>query len=70
MLPWDVWGMMPGPTATISDDDRTFLDQIAALTLGSYDTIGALQEIYDDPCVKVSRKVFNADRKIEEELTF
>ena len=70
MLPWDVWGMMPGPTATISDDDRTFLDQIAALTLGSDDMVGALQEIYDDPRVKVSRKVFNADRKIEEELSF
>jgi hypothetical protein len=30
----------------------------------------ALQEIYDDPRVKVSRKVFNADRKVEEELAF
>jgi Transglutaminase-like superfamily len=70
MLPWDVWGMMPGPTETISDDDTTFIDQVAMLTLGGDDVIAALQEIYDDPRVKVSRKVFNADRKIEEELTF
>ena len=69
MLPWDVWGMMPGPTATISDDDRTFLDRVATFTLGGDDMM-ALQEIYDDPRVKVSRKVFNADRRIEEELTF
>jgi hypothetical protein len=30
--------------------------------------IGALREIYDDPRVKVPSKVFNADRKIEEDL--
>jgi hypothetical protein len=70
MLPWDVWGMMLAPTATISDDDRTFLDRVAGLTLGGDDMIAALREIHDDPRVKVSRKVFNADRKIEEELTF
>ena len=44
MLPWDVWGMMPGPTATISGDDRTFPGQIAALTLGGDDMVAALQE--------------------------
>jgi hypothetical protein len=69
MLPWDVWGMMPRPTETISDDDGTFLDRVATLTLGGDDVIAALREIYDDPRVKVSRKVFNADRKIKEELT-
>ncbi len=68
MLPWDVWGMMPGPTASLSDDDGTFLDRIATLTLGGDDEIAALREIYDDPRVKVARKVFNADRKVEEEL--
>jgi Transglutaminase-like superfamily len=67
MLPWDVWGMMPGPTGTISDGDGTFLDRVAALTLDGDDAIWALQEIYDDPRVKVPRKAFNADRKIEEE---
>lgn len=70
MLPWDVWGMMPGSSDTIPDEDRTFLDQIAALTLRGDDVIGALREVYDDPRVKVPRKVFNADRKVEEELTF
>ena len=70
MLPWDVWGMMPRPTGTISDEDKTFLDRVAALTLGGDDAIAALREIYDNPRVKVSRKVFNADRRIEEELTF
>jgi hypothetical protein len=70
MLPWDVWGMMPRPSDTISDDDKTFLDRAAALTLGGDDMITALLEVYDDPRVKVPRKVFNADRRIEEELTF
>ena len=68
MLPWDVWGMMPGPTVTITDDDGAFLDRVAALTLGGDDAVPALQEIYDDPRVKVPRKVFNADRKVEEEV--
>jgi Transglutaminase-like superfamily len=68
MLPWDVWGMMPGPTGTISDDDGTLLDRVATLTLADNGAIPALEEIYDDSRVKVPRKVFNADRKIEEEL--
>jgi hypothetical protein len=70
MLPWDVWGMMPRPTGIISEEDRTFLDRVAALTPGGDDAIAALQEIYNDPRVKVSGRVFNADRKIEEELAF
>jgi hypothetical protein len=68
MLPWDVWGMMPRPTGTISDEDGTFLDRVAALTLGDDDALPALREIYDNPRVKVPRKVFNADRKIEEDV--
>jgi hypothetical protein len=70
MLPWDVWGMMPRPTGIISEEERTFLDRVAALTLSGDDAIAALQEIYNDPRVKVSGRVFNADRKIEEELAF
>ena len=69
MLPWDVWGIMPAPSDNIPDDDKTFLDRVAALTLSGDDVITALRDIYDDPRVKVPRKVFNADRKIEEELT-
>jgi hypothetical protein len=70
MLPWDVWGMMPRPTQAISDEDKSFLDHVATLTLGGDDVVAALREIYCDPRVKVFRKVFNADLKIEEELTF
>jgi hypothetical protein len=69
MLPWDVWGIMPKPTATISDEDAALLDRIATLTLGGDDAIGALREIYDDPRVKVPGKVFNADRRIEEDVS-
>lgn len=70
MLPWDVWGMMPGPTATISDEDGKFLDRVAALTLGGDDALAERQEIYVDSRVKVPHQVFNADRKIRQELTF
>jgi Transglutaminase-like superfamily len=70
MLPWDVWGMMPGPTGSLSDADGIFLDRVALLTLGGDNEFAALREIYDDPRVTVVRKVFNADRKVEEELSF
>jgi hypothetical protein len=69
MLPWDVWGIMPKPTATISDDDGALLDRVAALTLGDEGAVGALREIYDDPRLKVPSKVFNADRRIEEDVS-
>jgi hypothetical protein len=36
--------------------------------LGGDDVTTALLEIYDDPRVKVPSKVFNADRKIGEDL--
>jgi hypothetical protein len=68
MLPWDVWGMMPRPTGTISEEDGRFLDRVAVLTIGGDDVIGALRAIYDDPRVKVPSRIFNADRKIEEDL--
>jgi len=70
MLPWDVWGMMPRPNESVTDADGTFLDGIAALTLGGDAAFGALRKSYDDPRVKVPPRVFNADRRIEEELTF
>jgi hypothetical protein len=68
MLPWDVWGMMPRPTGTISEEDGRFLDRVAVLTIGGDDVIEALRAIYDDPRVKVPSRIFNADRKIEEDL--
>jgi hypothetical protein len=70
MLPWDVWGMMPGPTATISEEDGAFLDRVASLTLGGDDAFARLLDIYQDPRVKVPRRVFNADRRIEEDVPF
>jgi hypothetical protein len=48
--------MMPSPTTTISEDDGTFLDRLALLTLGGEDGIPAIREIYEDPLVKVPRR--------------
>jgi hypothetical protein len=70
MLPWDVWGMMPRPTETITDEDKMFLDRVATLTLGGDEVAAPLREIYADPRVKVFRTVFNADHRAEEELPF
>lgn len=69
MLPWDVWGMMPRPSARISEDQAALLDQVAALTLGGDAMFVALQDLYKDERLKVPRMVFNADRKIEEAVS-
>ena len=70
MLPWDVWGMMPRPTQTITGDEKLFLDRVAALTLGGDAMASSLREIYADPRVTVGRSVFNAGHRVEEELPF
>jgi Transglutaminase-like superfamily len=67
MLPWDVWGMMPQPTAILSEEDGALLDRLATLTLAGDEALPALREIYSDPRVRVPARVFNADRKIEEQ---
>ncbi|HEX6118531.1 MAG TPA: transglutaminase-like domain-containing protein, partial [Dongiaceae bacterium] len=33
MLPWDVWGAMPRPDQQLGDDQLTFFDRLAALTI-------------------------------------
>src|SRR5262249_44789940 len=29
LLPWDAWGMMPGPESNLSEESKTFLDKVA-----------------------------------------
>lgn len=69
MLPWDVWGMMPRPSARISEDEAALLDRVAALMGGGDARFAALKDIYEDKRLKVPRTVFNADRKIEEAVS-
>lgn len=72
MLPWDVWGVMPYPIHTLADQNAALLDRVAALTLsndaGDSEANGALRDVYADSRLRMPGKVFNADRKIGEDV--
>ena len=61
MLPWDVWGAMPAPDETISDEQNAFFDRLAELTrdpdAASADLTGAYA---DDARLRVPATVYNA----------
>jgi hypothetical protein len=61
MLPWDVWGIMPGPDEPLPDDQLAFFDRLAALTHvpdASFAELRTLYEGNDHLCVPAT--VFNA----------
>src|SRR5262249_10024345 len=61
MLPWDVWGMMPRPDTTLSDETNSLLDRLAALTLGDDKMISEARKAYEsDDRLCVPSVVFNA----------
>ena len=66
MLPWDVWGLMPGPHGALSEPDTELLDRVAALTLAGDHALAQVREIYDDDRLRVPAVVFNADRQASE----
>ncbi len=66
MLPWDVWGMMPGPNGTLTKEETELLDRVAALTLADDAALPQIQEIYDDHRLRVPEVVFNVDRQAAE----
>jgi Transglutaminase-like superfamily len=68
MLPWDVWGMMPGPTSEISAEEASLLDWVAELTLTGDDALPKLLELYRDERLRVPKVIFNADRKTQEAI--
>ncbi len=61
MLPWDVWGLMPSAEAALSDETKSLLDRIAALTLANDDALSEIRAIYkSDDRLSVPSVVFNA----------
>jgi hypothetical protein len=61
LLPWDVWGAMPGPEEPLSDDQLAFFDQLAALTCDPDGSSTELRALYEsDERLRVPATVFNA----------
>jgi hypothetical protein len=63
MLPWDVWGAMPAPDETISDEQNALFDRLAGLTGDPDAAFAELSAAYaDDPRLRVPGRVYNAVR--------
>jgi Transglutaminase-like superfamily len=61
MLPWDVWGTMPAPDETITDEQNTLFDRLAELTRDPDAAFADLTAAYaDDPRLHVPATVYNA----------
>lgn len=68
MLPWDVWGLMSMDDASITDETKSLLDKVAALTLTD-DAFGNVREIYEsDDRLRVPLVVFNALHNAPEKI--
>jgi hypothetical protein len=60
MLPWDVWGAMPGPDDRIDEDRVALFDRLAALTTTPDDDLDALRRFYEsDDRITVPPMVHN-----------
>ena len=61
MLPWDVWGLMPGPPDALSEEELSLLDQVAELTVAPDRSFASLRTLYaSDPRLHVPGHVRNA----------
>ncbi|MBO0709132.1 MAG: transglutaminase domain-containing protein [Candidatus Dormibacteraeota bacterium] len=62
MLPWDVWGAMPGPDDTIPEPDLELFDHLAALTADPQADFTELRRLVaDEPRLRVPPTVWNAN---------
>jgi hypothetical protein len=69
MLPWDVWGAMPGPGGVISTETATAFDEVARYSLEPDAYFRALREKYrNDARFTVPPVVTNAIRRAPESV--
>jgi len=60
-LPWDVWGAMPRPGATLDGSQRAYFDRLAALAFDPDADLDELRQFYEvDAGLRVPTMVFNA----------
>jgi hypothetical protein len=69
MLPWDVWGLMAMGDDSLTDEKKTLLDYLAALTLAGDNKFAEIRAIYEsDDRLRVPPVVFNAIRNAMENI--
>ena len=71
MLPWDVWGLMEMNDAALTEEKKSLLDKVAALTLAgdNENTFAEMRAIYEsDNRLRVPPVVFNALRNAPERV--
>jgi hypothetical protein len=69
MLPWDVWGAMPGPGEPLENGQLRAFDRLAALTRAPDAAFGELRALYEgDDRLRVPATVHNAQLNREETL--
>ena len=68
MLPWDVWGMMPGEHDRLSNENEALLDHAARLTISDDRAFGEIRALYEDDRLRVPATVFNALRNCAEKI--
>lgn len=69
MLPWDGWGVMPGPNEPINADDGVLLDRLAVLTQDPDPHFVELRSRYrDDDRLRVPPVVHNHLRGVDETI--
>jgi hypothetical protein len=67
MLPWDVWGAMPGPDDPITGNLAGLFDELAALTQSPDANLAELSRVcQSDDRLRVPEKVRNAARGVDE----
>jgi hypothetical protein len=70
MLPWDVWGIMSLNDGGLTEDKKTLLDRVAALTLADDSkSFAELRLLYEsEERLRVPKLVFNAMRQVQEPI--
>jgi hypothetical protein len=71
MLPWDLWGLMGTDDSALSEENKSLLDRVAALTLSGDRTFAQVRSIYEgDDRLRVPPVVLNAMRGATEAIRF
>jgi hypothetical protein len=68
LLPWDVWGRMPKPNATLTQEELAFFDRLAQLTAAPDGRTSELHELYRSAALQPGPTVWNVRTQASEAI--